>query len=79
MYVRGHNRVYAKLFHLEIHDANKDDLVEDLTEQSHISQITITGVRTSVHSMRQHHYHHGERQQGTSDARVPRHRILRRR
>jgi hypothetical protein len=45
-YVRGHSRVCARLFHLEIHEADEEDLPEDPVEQPHISLIVIAGVRT---------------------------------
>jgi hypothetical protein len=46
-YVRGHNRVCAKLFHLELDESDDDDETTDgPTEQPRISLIAIAGVRT---------------------------------
>jgi hypothetical protein len=45
-YVRGHNRTCAKLFHIEIHDADEDDPEIELSEEPRISLLTIVGVRT---------------------------------
>jgi hypothetical protein len=46
-YVRGHNRVCAKLFHLELDEPDDDDETTDgPTEQPRISLIAIAGVRT---------------------------------
>jgi hypothetical protein len=46
-YVRGHNRVCAKLFHLELDEPDDDDENTDgPTEQPRISLIAIAGVRT---------------------------------
>jgi hypothetical protein len=45
-YVRGHNRVCAKLFSLEIHDDDADLELEDPAEQPRISLIAIAGVHS---------------------------------
>jgi hypothetical protein len=45
-YVRGHNRVCAKLFSLEIHDDDDSLELEDPAEQPRISLIAIAGVRS---------------------------------
>jgi hypothetical protein len=44
--MRGHNRVCAKLFSLEIHDNDADLELEDPAEQPRISLIAIAGVHS---------------------------------
>jgi hypothetical protein len=45
-YVWGHNRVCARLFHLEMGEADDDDITDDPTENPSISLLAIAGVRT---------------------------------
>jgi hypothetical protein len=45
-YIQGHNRICAKLFHLELHDVDEEDDLDEPAEHPRISLIAISGVRT---------------------------------
>jgi hypothetical protein len=45
-YVHGHNRVCAKLFHLEMHEEDKDATMDAPVDQPRISLLAIAGIHT---------------------------------
>jgi hypothetical protein len=45
-YVRGHNRVCAKLFYLEMHEEHDNATMDEPVDQPPISLLAIPGIRT---------------------------------
>jgi hypothetical protein len=44
-YVRGHNRVCAKLFYLEMHEEDENATMDEPVDQPRISLLAIPGIR----------------------------------